>query len=156
MRDAKKWKEWLISNAISLGLGAASALLTAGSMKSYQMMKQPPLSPPGWLFPIVWTILYLFMGTSAWLVYRSQHPEKETALRYYAAQLLVNVIWPLIFFRLQAFWAAFFWLLLLWYLVFVMLQYFRKINRAAGIMMTVYLLWCSFAAYLNLGVALLN
>jgi tryptophan-rich sensory protein len=156
MRDQKKWKALLVSNLISLGVGAAAAVLTAGNMKKYQAMKLPPLSPPSGVFPVVWTILYIFMGTAAWIIFRSPEPERRTALRYYAAQLLMNGIWPLIFFNTGAYWVAFFWLLLLWYLVYTTTKLFARIDSAAGRLMLVYLGWSTFALYLSLGVAVLN
>lgn len=156
MRNAAKWKQWLASVAISLGTGAVSAVLSSGSMWKYSEMKRPPFSPPGWIFPIVWVILYLFMGTAAWFVYRSDDPDRNPALRYYIAQLIFNAAWPIAFFNAEAYWFAFFWLLLLWYLVYVTTRYFKKIDETAGNLMTVYLIWTTFAVYLNLGAAILN
>jgi tryptophan-rich sensory protein len=156
VRNRKLWKTWVISNVISLGVGAASAVLTAGSMRKYRVMKLPPLSPPGWIFPIVWSILYIFMGTAAWLIYRSGSANRKTALFYYAAQLVINGIWPLIFFNSNAYWIAFFWLLLLWYLIYITMKMFNQINAVAGRLMFIYLIWSSFALYLNFGVAVMN
>jgi tryptophan-rich sensory protein len=156
MRNTKRWKEWLVSNAISLGVGAAAAILTTGNMKKYHAMKLPPLSPPSWVFPVVWTILYICMATAAWIIYRSGDPGRKTALRYYAAQLILNGIWPLIFFNTNAYWVAFFWLVLLWYLIYTTMKLFVQIDTTAGRLMLPYLVWSSFALYLNFGVAVLN
>ena len=96
-----KPKPLFISLLISLGTGALSALLTPNVSKQYQTLYKPPLAPPGWLFPIVWTILFILMGVAAYLVYISDSPDKNTALRLYLIQLVVNVGWSVIFFQLN-------------------------------------------------------
>lgn len=150
----KKWLELLLSFALSLGTGGLAGSLAAGSMKQYESMYKPPLAPPGWVFPVVWTILYTFMGIAAWLIYRSGSPEKKSALKWYLAQLAVNAVWPVLYFRAGAYWVAFFWLLLLWYLVFETIRKFARISREAAWWMIPYLAWITFAGYLNLAVAL--
>jgi tryptophan-rich sensory protein len=96
------------------------------------------------------------MATAAWIIYRSGDPGRKTALRYYAAQLILNGIWPLIFFNTNAYWVAFFWLVLLWYLIYTTMKLFVQIDTTAGRFMLPYLVWSSFALYLNFGVAVLN
>ena len=150
----KKWLELLCSLAVSLGTGGLAASLVAGSMEQYESMYKPPLAPPGWVFPVVWTILYILMGIAAWLIYRSGSPEKKSALKWYLAQLAVNAVWPVLYFRAGAYWVAFFWLLLLWYLVFETIRKFARISREAAWLMIPYLAWITFAGYLNLAVAL--
>ncbi|MGI6070587.1 MAG: TspO/MBR family protein [Blautia sp.] len=148
-----QWKPLLVSLVISLGTGVIGGLLTFDSMKKYEGMYHPPLAPPGWVFPVVWTILYLLMGIAAYLVYLSDSEEKYSALRIYGVQLLVNMVWPLLFFRFEAYLLAFTWLILLWYLIKVTTKQFYQIDKTAGKLMVPYLLWVTFAGYLNLAIA---
>ena len=151
-------KKLLICIAIPLLVGGLSGFLSAGEMEAFEQLKKPTLSPPGWLFPVVWTILYTLMGISSYLVLTSGQP-KETikmALAVYGIQLAVNFTWSLLFFNLEAYLAAFIWLLYLWLLILVMIYQFYKISKPAGILMIPYLLWVTFAGYLNLGIYLLN
>lgn len=155
MNTKIQWKPLILSLAVSLGAGWISTLLTPDIQENYANLYKPPLSPPGWLFPVVWTILFVLMGIAAYLVYISSEGEQRKAvLAYYFAQLLVNVGWSVIFFRFGAYMTAFFWLLLLWYLVFMTIQKFTAVNKTAGRLMLPYLLWLTFAGYLNLAVAL--
>lgn len=147
----------LLANlAVPLGVGVLSGALTAGARDVYAALQKPPLSPPGWLFPVVWTILYLLMGISAYRVWVSASPERRKALRVYAVQLLLNAVWPVVFFNLGAYPAAFFWLLLLLAAVAVMVRRFARVDAAAARLQIPYLLWLIFAGYLNLAVWLLS
>lgn len=148
-----KPKPLFISLLISLGTGAVSSLLTPNVSEQYQTLYKPPLAPPGWLFPIVWTILFILMGVAAYLVYMSDSPDKDTALRLYLIQLVVNVGWSVIFFRLNAYLLAFTWLLLLFFLVYLTTKEFYKINKTAGYLMIPYLLWIIYAGYINFAIA---
>ena len=152
------WKALLGSLALSLGVGIVSALLTMGGMQQYQDMYQPPLAPPGWLFPVVWTVLFLLMGVASWLVYRANADvvEKKQALRIYLLQLIVNFFWSILFFNFGLCMAAFVWLVLLWGLVLLTAVRFWRIAPTAGKLMIPYLLWVTFAGYLNLAICLLN
>lgn len=159
MDDKKINKKLLaICIAIPLVVGAISALLTKDSMMIFQTVNKPPLSPPGWLFPLVWTILYILMGVASYLVLTSEGTmeEKSLAISVYFYQLLVNFLWSTWFFNLQWYVFAFFWLILLWVLIFVTLVRFYRLSKPAGYLMVPYLLWVTFAGYLNLGIALLN
>lgn len=144
--------------AIPLILGGISALAVRGGMAEYAVIEQPPLSPPGWLFPVAWSLLYVLMGAASYIVLCSGAPlyERRSALKLYAVQLVVNVLWPPIFFGLELYLAALAWLVLLWVLVLVTALRFRRISRAAFCLMVPYLAWLTFAAYLNFGVWLLN
>ncbi len=152
------WKKLLICEAIPLAVGGASALLTRGSMAKYSLLRQPPLSPPGWVFPVVWTALYLMMGLASYLVIQADGPKERTrsALNVYGAQLLVNFLWPTLFFTMEWYLFSFLWLVLLWVLVLVTWRRFREISAAAGWLLLPYLAWVTFAGYLNFGVYLLN
>ena len=113
-----KWKPLIISLAIPLAVGGLGALL-GGGMDTYQTLNQPPLSPPAWLFAPVWTVLYILMGLASALVSCSgaSQPRRERALTVYTWSLVANFVWPLLFFGLEMYLVAFFWLLLLWMLV---------------------------------------
>lgn len=141
-----------------LVVGAVASLLTMGGMKSFAALRQPFLSPPAWLFPVAWTILYLLMGAASYLVYtaKAEPEELENAVTIYMAQLLVNFLWPTFFFNFQWYLFSFLWLLFLWILVFLTTKRFYRISKTAGCLMLPYLLWLIFAGYLNFGVWLLN
>lgn len=150
-------KSLLISLAIPLAAGGLGALLSGG-MDTYGNLNQPPLSPPGWVFPVVWTVLYLLMGYASYRVLTSQTEPAATrhALRFYGIQLFLNFLWPIVFFGLGWYWAAFVLLLALWGLVYITMYLFGRVDDTAENLLIPYLLWVTFAGYLNLGVALLN
>ncbi len=143
---------------LPLLVGALSALLTRESMILFGSVQKPPLSPPGWLFPVVWTILYTLMGIASYLVLTSEAPKEEIgkAINVYLYQLLLNFLWSTWFFNFQWYWFAFFWLVVLWIMILVTLIRFYRISKSAGYLLIPYLLWVTFAGYLNLGIALLN
>lgn len=150
---------YVVSVAIALAVGGLSAFLTRGSMNIYSDIKTPPLSPPGFLFPIVWTILFILMGISAAMIYTSENGTKEersSALKIYAASLAVNFTWSIIFFNFRAFLTAFAVLLLLLFLILRTIGAYKKIVPLAAYLQIPYALWVTFAGYLNLGIVLLN
>ena len=151
------WKKLLICLGIPLAVGGLSALL-AGGMGDYKTMIQPPLSPPGWLFPVVWTILYLLMGYASYCVLIADAPEKrkKKALLFYGGQLLLNFLWSPVFFGLHWYLAAFFLLVGMWALIYITMKKFAPIDELASDLLLPYILWVTFAGYLNLGVYLLN
>lgn len=144
--------------AAPLAVGGLATLITADSMSVYQAFRRPPLSPPGWVFPVVWTILYLLMGYSAYRIGRSgaSRADQARALAIYAFQLAVNFLWPIIFFSLQMLLTAFLVLVLLWLLILATMVLFSPIDQTAGTLLLPYLLWVTFAGYLNYGIYLLN
>ena len=150
------WKALIISVLIPLAVGTVAGLLTMGGMEVFNAMNQPPLSPPAWLFPVVWTLLYALMGISSYLIYVSESDAKGQALTTYGYQLLVNFLWPVFFFNFGWYFFSFLWLVLLWILVAKMILEFGEISKIAALLNVPYLLWLSFAGYLNLGVWLLN
>lgn len=152
----KKIWTYVISIAAALLVGSLSAILTSGSMDIYSTVETPPLSPPGIVFPIVWTILFTLMGISAARVYIANGYTWNSALTVYVIQLAVNFLWSIIFFNGRYFLFAFIWLLLLWVLIIVMIKMFRKYDKPAALLQIPYLLWVTFAGYLNLGIYLLN
>lgn len=154
-QSCKIYVFWIL---LSEAIGALSGFLTRDGTRIYsQIIQQPPLSPPSIVFPIVWGILYLLMGISAARI--SLSPESKSrsqALNLFVIQLIVNFFWSPIFFNLQAFGLAFLWLLVLWILVLFTIIAFHRIDPLAAKLMIPYLLWLTFAAYLNLGVWYLN
>ena len=151
-----KVKSLVLSVVISLGVGTLAGFLSRGSSAVYESLTQPPLSPPAIVFPIVWSILYVLMGISAYLVWETKDPARMRALAVYGVQLAVNFVWPLLFFNAQMFTLSFAWLLLLWGLVLRMIFAFRKVEPLAAKLQVPYLIWLTFAAYLNFGVWYLN
>ena len=149
-----KLKPLFISLFLSLGTGALASLFTADSREQYATLYKPPFAPPGWLFPVVWTILFILMGVAAYLVYISDSPQKTDALKLYLVHLFVNFSWSIIFFRWNAYFLAFTWLLLLLYLVYMVAKEFFEINKIAGILLIPYLIWLIYAGYINLSIAL--
>ena len=147
---------YVISIALALVVGTVSGLVSMGGMKAFAGLKQPPLSPPGWLFPIAWTILYVLMGISAAKIYLSGGDGVRSALVIYVAQLIVNFLWSPLFFELELRLVAFIWLLLLIALVVKMIIDFHRIDKTAAYLQIPYLIWLVFAGYLNLGVFILN
>jgi tryptophan-rich sensory protein len=151
------WKKLLISIAIPLGVGGLSALLTSGNMKMFETIDKPPLSPPGWLFPVVWTVLYVLMGVALYKVITTKTKEGNfPAIISFGVQLCFNFFWSIIFFNAQAYLFAFIWLLLLWVAIVANIYFFSKINQASAKLLIPYLVWVSFAGYLNLGIYILN
>ena len=151
------YKKLIINIAFPLGVGALSALISMGSMENFASLNQPPLSPPGWLFPVVWSILYVLMGISSYLITESGKPARsKTALTVYGVQLFFNFMWSIIFFNFEAYLFAFIWLIALLVLVILNAVLFYRIDRRAGLLFIPYILWVIFAGYLNFGIFLLN
>lgn len=148
-------KTFLVCLAVPLIIGGVSAFLTQSSMETFQSVIKPPLSPPGWLFPVVWTILYILMGIASYLAVTSENSSRS-ALVIYGIQLVFNFFWSLIFFNQEQYLFAFIWLVALWILVLITTILFYRITKPAGYLMIPYLLWVTFAGYLNFGIYLLN
>lgn len=155
----KKIKPYVISVLIALAVGGLSALVTRESMDIYSQIVRPRLAPPGYIFPIVWTILFVLMGISSALVYvkaKESPTIQKTGLGVYALQLAVNFFWSVLFFNFQAFLVSFLWLILLWILIVIMILRFHKISPLAAYLQIPYLLWVTFAGYLNWMIYMLN
>ncbi|MDO4983389.1 MAG: TspO/MBR family protein [Eubacteriales bacterium] len=158
MKKKVKLKELVISLAIPLAVGALSALLTKDGMERFETLLKPPLSPPGWLFPIVWTALFILMGIACYKVWTSgaSSIRRERALTLYGIQLAMNFMWSIIFFTMRMYLPAFIWLLVMLSFIVAAAVLFRYIDKKAGNLMIPYIVWCCYAAYLNFGVYLLN
>lgn len=149
-------KSLIINIAIPLLTGGLSALITGGGFKDYSDVVKPAFSPPSWMFPVVWTVLYILMGISSYLVWERDESKKRSPTAIYAVQLFLNFMWPIFFFSFNAYLFSLIWLLLLWAFVLAMIVEFYKVSKLAGLLQVPYLIWLTFAAYLNLGVFLLN
>lgn len=152
------WKTYALWIAIAESVGVLAGLLTREGTRLYAAsVVKPPLSPPAIVFPIVWSILYALMGVSAARVYLAPDSVFRTrSLRIFWLQLAFNFVWSILFFNLEAFGLAFVWLVILWALILMMILAFSKVDRLAALLQIPYLLWVTFAGYLNLGVWLLS
>ncbi|MCQ2468712.1 MAG: tryptophan-rich sensory protein [Ruminococcus sp.] len=153
-----KWTELFISVLIAELAGALSALLSGDFSSFYAEIILPSFSPPPFVFPVLWTILYALMGISAHLVWNEKFcpASKSTAKKLYIAQLSVNFVWSIIFFRFRLPGIAALTAFLLLGLVAAMIVSFRKISIPAAWLNVPYLLWLTFAVYLASGVFFLN
>lgn len=151
----KQYRPYIVQVLLALAVGGASALLSGG-MDGYETLVKPPLSPPGWLFPVAWTVLYILMGIAAGLVQTSGDGARKAALTFYYVQLVINFLWSPIFFGLGWIGFAAVWLALLVVAVYATKRRFCAISSVAGWLLLPYLLWCLFALYLNLGFVILN
>ena len=152
------WKPYAVWVLFTEAVGALAGWLTRDGARLYaQTAAQPPLSPPAVVFPIVWAVLYALMGIGAARVYLTAPSRlRSRGLWLYFLQLAFNFFWPILFFSLQAYGPALVWLVILWGLIWGMLLAFRRADPLAGWLQAPYLLWVSFAAYLNWGVWRLN
>ena len=154
----------IIAIIIPLLVGGVSAFLTNDVMMVFNTIKKPPLAPPGILFPIVWSILYVLMGISSYLINELNVDKlsgKKVALRkntliIYVVQLVFNFFWSIIFFKFSMYKFAFVWLVILWIMVFIFIKNAMKLNKTVAYLMIPYLLWMTFAGYLNIMIAILN
>ena len=148
----------LMCVAIPLLVGLVAGLLTRNSMEVFALVEKPPLAPPAWLFPVVWTILYILMGISSYIILTSDVDQEKInkSIKLYAYQLIANFLWPTFFFNFGWYFLSFLWLIFLWILVFLMIRSFYEINKVAAYLNVPYLVWLTFAGYLNAGIWLIN
>ena len=156
--NKKPWKTYVLWIAICEAVGLLAGILTRQGTEIYaQTAIKPPLTPPGWLFPVVWVVLYALMGIgAARITLAPQSANRHRGLNLMVTQLVVNFFWPLLFFNAGVYGFALLWLLLLWGLVLWMILVWRKVETLAAWLQIPYLLWLSFAVYLNAGVWYLN
>ena len=150
------WKSLVVLIVGTLAAGAVIGFLTQKNSAFYDGLTKPVFAPPGWLFPVAWSLLYAAMATAMWFVLRAQGRDRYILLGLYIAQLAVNLLWPYLFFVQHALGLAFFWLLLLWMLAAIMMYQFFRESRIAGWLLVPYQLWLTFAAVLNFTLARLN
>lgn len=139
-------------------IGICSSILTRDMMVEYSKLDKPLLSPPTIVFPIAWTILYLLMGMAAAIIYsKEEYSEyRSTGLTLHVVQLILNFFWSIIFFNMGQYYFAFIWLVILWLVVFSMMMNYKKISQSAFFLNVPYIVWLTFAGYLNLAVAIMN
>ncbi|MBR0303068.1 MAG: tryptophan-rich sensory protein [Clostridia bacterium] len=150
------FKSLAVFVAISLGTGILATLFSRPRADFYGSINQPAVTPPSWLFPIVWTILYILMGVSAYLIYETSCRDRRLSLGVWAFQLAVNFIWTLVFFNARAFLFAFILIIVLWIMIAVMIALFHRCRPTAAYLQVPYFLWVTFAAYLTWSIYMLN
>lgn len=154
-----KFKPYIISAAIALAVGSLSAFLIRNNLYLYDISNKPAFSPPAFLFPVVWTILYILMGISSariWLQKENASYEVMDSLLAYALQLILNFFWPILFFNMRTFLFSFLWLVVLWASILKMIFKFSVLDKTAAYLNIPYVLWVTFAGYLNFMIYLLN
>ncbi len=165
-------KIWRVAVAVAIPLvvGGVSAALTMNSMQKFGAFNQPPLSPPAWLFPVAWTLLYILMGVASYLIYTAYRANKgkrsaesakkakmaKATLVIYGVQLIFNFLWSIFFFKLGLRWFALGWIVVMWAMILAITIMSYRLNKGAFWCLLPYLLWVTFATYLNAGVAILN
>ncbi len=156
MKNKKLWT-YVIFIGISEAVGILSGLLTRNGMERVMELPKSSLTPPSWVFPIVWTVLFLLMGVGAARIWLAEDSNaKFNGLWFYVFQLIFNFFWSLLFFNMQWFGVAFIWLIVLWILIAGMAYNFYQVDKAAGLLQVPYLIWVTFAGYLNYVVWALN
>ncbi|WP_312281895.1 TspO/MBR family protein [Oscillibacter sp.] len=154
--EKKPWKSYAFFILFNLVVSGLVSWATSGAMESYEAVKKSSLTPPSFIFPIVWTVLYTLMGISAAIIYQSESPYKKRALTIYFIQLVVNFLWSFLFFNLQMYGLSFFWLLFLLALIILMIITFWQVNRTAALLQIPYLIWVYFDGYLAYSIWQLN
>lgn len=164
-RKRSTFKDLLVAISLMvlpLAVGFVSTTLTGKAMMNFGLLKQPPFTPPVWVFPAVWSVLYILMGVASCLIYSveaktlAEKNLRKTEFTIYFLQLIFNLCWPIFFFRLELRFFAFGWVVALWLMVFALVYMAFKNRKSAAWCLLPYLLWCTFAVYLNLMIAILN
>lgn len=150
------WRSLLALETITLGTGGLTGYLIKDFMNFYDTLTKPAFAPPGWVFPVAWSILYADMAYAAWRIFRAKKPRRKAALVLYAIQLAVNLAWPWLFFVMHALGLSFLWLVMLWALILTLIAMYFTQDRMAGWLMIPYSAWVTFAGVLNFFAAKLN
>ena len=154
-----KLSKFVASILICEGVGLISTPFTIAAIPTwYVTLQKPFFSPPNWVFAPVWTFLYFLMGISVYLIWEQGLKKKKVkeALKFFLLQLVLNFMWSLFFFGLHAPFLAFIEIVILWLAIFVTIKKFYPLSRPAAYLLVPYLLWVSFAGYLNYTIWLLN
>lgn len=149
----------LVSIVLCIAAGVIGSIFTASSIESwYTLLEKPAFNPPAWVFSPVWTILFILMGISLYLVWNKglQYPGVKSGMFIFGIQLLLNLLWSLLFFRLRSPYYAFIEIILLWFAILLTILQFRKISKTASYLLIPYILWVSFASVLNYYIWILN
>lgn len=153
----QKRKPFLITIGLTLLVGLLASVLIYDRVYIYSSLLLPPLAPPSWVFPVVWSVLYGLLGIAAGRILSlPASRSRNEALSYYFLQLLINFLWPILFFRFEAYWLALALILLLFWLAVSTFLFFYPLDKPAARLLIPYLVWLAFAVYLNAGVVLLN
>lgn len=142
--------------ALPLLVGIAGEIVVSSGMEAFDLLKKPPLVPPGWVFGVVWTVLYILMGIAAYNVQSTHTYDAKSAMQIYYIQLMLNFLWVVMFFRFGWLWPSVLVLVALIAAVVMTVVRFGRINTTAARLLLPYLVWCLFALYLNVGYAVLN
>lgn len=153
-----KKDELAIAILLPLAVGSVASCFVKDAIFIYESLEKPSLSPPGWIFPVVWFVLYVLMGIASYWIYRMDENDKDVkhAMLLYVVQLGVNFFWPLLFFKYSLQLFALFWIILLFVLVAMLIKAYGKLDKRAAFFMLPYALWLLYGIYLNLGVYILN
>lgn len=149
------WKKLILITIITFAVGSLFSFFTMNNMDTFKELSKP-IDVPGIVFPIVWSVLYLLMSISYYIVSEKQDKSRNEARTSYVVQLVINSLWTLIFFGFEAYLLAFIWIIILLIAVIVMIVNFYKVDKTAAYLQIPYVLWILFAGYLNLGIYLLN
>lgn len=153
----KNYRRLIISVFVCQAAGWIGAIFTSSSVKLwYPYLAKPFFNPPSWVFGPVWTLLFLLMGISLYIVWQKRSKSVGPAIFIFFVQLVFNVLWSLLFFGLKSPLAAFLEIIILWSLILAMIVMFRRVSRTASNLQVPYLLWVTFAAVLNFSIYYLN
>lgn len=154
----REWPALAVILLICFGIaGLGGAFTSTGLGPWYDSLRKPDWNPPKWVFGPVWTLLYALMAVAAWLVWRRRElPPARTGLRLFAAQLVLNLGWTIVFFSIRSPEWAFLEILVLWAAIAATLALFWQVRRSAGLLMVPYLLWVTFAMILNATISSMN
>lgn len=158
MTKTRKIITFVIAIAAPVLLGMLSSFISGDIGAVYDRLQTPPLSPPNWVFGVVWPILYIMMGVALGLVLTNERrPERvRSALVVFIIQLVLNIAWSPVFFGLLAYWPAVVIVVAMDVMLIATIVLFARVNKVAAWLLVPYLAWILFASYLTLGVALMN
>jgi benzodiazapine receptor len=159
MKQNFNWLKFIITVVVSELTGIISSVFTVSAIPTwYAPLAKPTLNPPAWIFGPVWTALYLLMGIAAFLIWRKGWGQNDVrmALSIFCAQLILNAFWSIIFFGFHSPGWASAEIAVLWIAIVATIVAFAKISRPAAWLLAPYILWVSFAAYLNYSIWILN
>ncbi|MBR6801054.1 MAG: tryptophan-rich sensory protein [Eubacteriaceae bacterium] len=153
----QKKKTLIAFIALTFAVGLLAGFLIMDYTDNYLLLEKPPVAPPKWLFPVAWNTLYLLISVAGALAYDAvDYSEKRAVLLLYGLQLLLNFLWPVFFFRVGNIMLAFYDLIALWVVILVNIIFYARVNKYSSYLFIPYILWVSFAAYLNYGIYILN
>jgi len=159
MGKGSKILKLVASILVCQGAGVVGSLFTSPAISGwYATLQKPSFNPPNWIFAPVWTLLFLLMGVSLYLIWSKGLGNKKTktAVFIFGVQLILNIVWSIIFFGLQSPLYAFIEIIILWLAILLTIISFSKISKTAAYLLLPYILWVSFAAILNFSIMIIN